>query len=527
MIVVGAGVGGLVAAALLARAGVDVTVLERADHVGGKMREVVAGGRRIDAGPTVLTMRWVFDEIFAELGERLEDHVTLARADRIARHAFVDGSVLDLYASLERSAVAVEAFAGPAAAAGYRRFCAYAKSIYDAVELPFLRADRLGPRSVLRAARQVGLPALLSLDGHRTLWKALGDFFPDARLRQLFGRYATYCGSSPFQAPATLNVIAHVEREGVYLVHGGMHRLAVALASAARRAGAIIRTGAAVRSVTFHGSAITGVRLEDGDHVPAGRVIVNADAEAVARGLLGGGAMPAARAPATRSLSAITWALPAETRGFPLVRHNVFFSSNYLAEFEELFERGLVPREPTIYVCAQDRDDDGVLDVFDARDGVDAVAGAPKQAPVARGERLLVLINAPPSGDDRGPALAQNEVRACESRCIALMERMGLSLREGLKDAVVTTPRELDHLFPGTGGALYGPASHGMMSAFARRTSRTKVPGLYLCGGSVHPGPGVPMVALSGRHAAASVIADLASTSRSRGAATRGGTATS
>ena len=151
-----------------------------------------------------------------------------------------------------------------------------------------------------------------------------------------------------------------------------------------------------------------------------------------------------------------------------------------------------MPREPTVYVCAQDRDDDG------------AFAGGP--------ERLLILINAPPTGDRPGPPKPENEVHECENRCFALIERMGLRVGPITGSAVVTTPSDFDRLFPGTGGALYGPASHGMTSALQRSTSRTRVPRLYLCGGSAHPGAGVPMVAQSGRLAATSVLEDLAST---------------
>jgi 1-hydroxycarotenoid 3,4-desaturase len=232
--------------------------------------------------------------------------------------------------------------------------------------------------------------------------------------------------------------------------------------------------------------------------------VLNGDAEALARGLFGKKAAKGGSEPGTRSLSALTWALDAETAGFPLVRHNVFFSSDYAAEFRQLFDRGELPSEPTVYLCAQDRDDLGAL------------------TPGARSDRMLVLVNAPSSGDKR--PFSNQEVHACEQRSFALLRRSGLNIGPSAGPPVVTTPSDFERLFPGTGGALYGPASHGMTASFAKSSSRTKIPGLYLTGGSAHPGAGVPMVALSGKLAASSALADLASTSRSRTAATSGGT---
>lgn len=509
IIVVGGGVGGLVSAALLARRGVDVLLLERAPTVGGKMRQVHPAGRAVDAGPTVLTMRWVFEEVFAALGTTLDSHLALRPAGLLARHAWAPrGGApqrLDLFADLDRSADAIGDFAGPAEARSYRRFCDYARRIYETVEQPFLRSERPTLTSTLSMAKEIGVTALFRIDGHRTLWKALGDFFHDERVRQLFGRYATYCGSSPFLAPATLNVIAHVEREGVWMVEGGMYRVAAALAKLFEKAGGKIRVDSQVEEILVEGGRASGVRLAGGEVFAADGVVLNGDAGALAAGFFGEAAAKGSAAPSERSLSAITWALVAEARGFPLARHNVFFSSSYQEEFRQLFTEGEVPLRPTIYVCAQDRDDRGATP-----------GGA---------ERLLVLVNAPANGD-RKP-LQPAEVAACETRCFDLLSRSGLSVSRSPGASVVTTPSDFDRLFPGTGGALYGAASHGLGSPFTRAGSRAKLPGLYLTGGSAHPGAGVPMVALSGKLAAASALADLASTGRSRTAATPGGTSTS
>ena len=488
--VIGAGIGGLVSALTLAAAGLDVTVLERAAAPGGKMREIPVGGTRIDGGPTVFTMRWVFEEIFAAAGADFAQCVKLQRAQLLCRHAWSERERLDLHADVQRSAEAIGAFSGAAEARRFLRFCAEAARIYRTLEGPFLRADRPGPVDLVRRAGLSGLADLWHIDPFTTLWRALGSHFHDARLRQLFGRYATYCGSSPFLAPATLMLVAHVEQDGVWLVEGGMHRLAVALEALARASGAKFRYGAHVDHIVIGSPGARGVRIAGGETLDADVVVSNADAAGVAAGQFGlaaAQALPPAD-PAQRSLSAVTWAILAPCEGFPLVRHNVFFSNAYESEFDDIFKRSRLPATPTVYVCAQDRWDVAIH-------------------PVGQPERLLCLVNAPANGDRT--SVDGSQLAACEQAAFALMERCGLRVQGTAAHTVVTTPEKFDALFPATGGALYGQASHGWRASFTRPGARTRIPGLYLCGGSTHPGPGVPMAALSGRIAAQAVLRDV------------------
>ncbi|MDC7784618.1 phytoene desaturase family protein [Rhodoplanes sp. TEM] len=515
-IVVGAGAGGLSAALDLALAGFAVTVVETAAGPGGKMREVVVGGRGVDAGPTVFTMRWVFDELFAAAGTTLADELALTPLDVLARHAWSGGGRLDLHADTGRSADAIGDFAGAAEARHFRAFCDRAARIYKTLEEPFLRAERC--RSPLDLVRRLGLsrlPEVLAISPFATLWGALGRHFRDPRLRQLFGRYATYCGSSPFLAPATLMLIAHVEQQGVWVIDGGMHRLAEALVRAAQRHGAVFRFGAPVDTVLVERGRAAGVVLAGGERLAADVVILNADVSAVAEGRFGTALRRTARGvpQAARSLSAVTWCLVAEADGFPLHHHTVFFSDDYLAEFDRLQRDRRLPDDPTVYVCAEDRD-------FGSRGAGTARSDGAPGGP----ERLLVLVNAPPTGDATPPSAAA--LAACGHAAFDRLRRCGLVLRHRPEDSVVTTPVDFHRLFPGTGGALYGRASHGWMASFQRPGSRTRIPGLYLAGGSTHPGPGVPMAALSGRLAAAAATADRDSTSRSRRAGICGGTST-
>lgn len=496
---IGAGVGGLSAGAVLARRGLDVTIVERAAAVGGKLRTERVGDRDVDAGPTVLTMRWALEQVFERAGARLEDHLELQPLDLLARHRWPDGSALDLFADVERSAAAVESFAGPREADGYVRFARYAERIWELVRGPFITSQRPSVGSMLALAARIGPRRFAALDSTRSMWRALQTFFTDPRLLQLFGRYATYSGSSPLTSPATLNCIAHVEREGVWSVRGGMRRIADRLRDVAEAAGARVRTSAEVEEIIVKRGAVSCVRLRGGEPLPATCVVFNGDASALTRGLLGDGVRAAGPALAEPSLSAVTVAAVGSVHGADLARHNVFFSDDYPRELEQL-ARGDLPERPTIYLCAQDR-------------------GGTATAP-SEGERLFFILNAPATHAAARPSMERDQ---CEKKLRAYLEQHGLTL-SSTEPSIGTTPREFAERFPGTGGAIYGAATTGMFSSFSRAGSTSAIEGLYLAGGSVHPGSGVPMAALSGSLAAESVWADRRSTGRWFGTATLGGT---
>ena len=484
VVVIGAGVAGLAAAVDLAASGCRLTVLERASAPGGKMRELRAGGASIDSGPTVFTMRWVFDELLAHAGTSLEEELTLHQASTLARHVWPDGAVLDLFRDIDTSAAAIEAFAGAEDAAGYRRFAHDSERIFETLDETFMRRERPGPLGLSLSLGLGGLPRLYATRPFRSLWNELGNYFRDRRLRQLFARYATYCGSSPFSAPATLMLIAHVERAGVYYVDGGMQRLAECLDRVARRAGAEFRYGTAAIELRLNNGRVTGVVTDNGDCIDADAVVFNGDVQALTRGALGAAARVAVRPrdDEPRSLSALTWSLEVDAGDFPLDHHTVFFGEDYPAEFAALFSGHSICASPTTYVCAQDRGTGG------AQNGV---------------ERLFVLVNAPPR------AMRETELLEAQGNVERLLGQAGLTLDLAADAVTRFSPADFAARFPDSDGAIYGWPTHGMFGSFRRSGSRSKLPGLYFAGGSVHPGPGVPMTALSGRIAASAVRKDM------------------
>ncbi|MEM8577011.1 MAG: 1-hydroxycarotenoid 3,4-desaturase CrtD [Pseudomonadota bacterium] len=501
IVVIGAGIAGLMAALRLSVAGARVTLLERHDHLGGKIRTLPSAAGPINAGPTVLTMRHVFDDLFAAAGTRLEDHVRMIRHDVIARHAWPDGSRLDLYADHGASRDAVAQCAGSRAARQFDHFCTRARTLFEAFEAPMMDAPAPSLSALSRhvMARPRLIPAMAPLSRLRGL---LRRSFDDPRLRQLFGRYATYVGGAPHLSPAILSLIWHAEAQGVWTPEGGMHGLTQALGEVLRGCGVTIQTGAHVARLSQQSGRIAAVELEGGARLTCDAAIYAGDPRALATGTLG----PAVShvAPQTRTLprsfSARVHSFAGTPGGFDLAFHNVLFAADQDEEFQSL-ARGQIPTDPTLYICALDR-----------------AEGTPPPL-----ERFEIIANAPATAATDQP----KELDAWHHRIMHRMtDRFGLTFSPTPSPHTITTPQDFARLFPASQGALYGQSPHGLLSSFQRPTARTKVPGLYLAGGGTHPGAGVPMAARSGLHAAEAILSDRTSTSPSARTAMRGGMST-
>lgn len=485
VLVVGAGIGGLAAALALAARGLPVRVLEAGPRPGGKAGFVEVDGVRIETGPSVLTLPEVFAGLFARAGLRLDDLIALRRLDPGFRYRYADGCVVEVAHDPDDTLARVRSALGPTAEAELAAFLDYSRGIWDAAAPHFVR----GPAPTWAAMAGLALRhprALLSVDPLRSMAAGIDRHVRDPHLRMLLRRYATYNGSDPRSAPATLNCIAHVELSlGGYGVQGGIGALVQALADAIEARGGVIECAATVDRVLVAGGRTVGVALAGGAERRGRAVVVNADVGMLRSGGLPNASryLPAAAAP---SMSGWTGAARAARRSDRLP-HEVLFPADYDAEFSDIFDRDRPPAAPTVYLCAQER-----------------CHGLPGWADA---EQVFVMANAPAE-----PVTGFRDPRAWAELEAAVEQRIRMAGLWADGDAMVwrRTPTDLAAAFPGSRGAIYGAASNDRFAAFKRPPNRVAgLPGLYLASGSAHPGGGLPMVALSGLAAADCLSGDV------------------
>ena len=490
VVVVGAGMAGLAVAARLAALGHDVVVCEQAETWGGKLGSFSRDGFTFDTGPSLLTLPDVYRDLFLATGRPLEESLDLVPVDPVARYRFPavgghDVTWLDLPdASPTRLRAALDEALGPGAGADWERFLDRARDIWQVTREPFLESPLTGPRDLLRLARRTS--DIRTVAPWQTL-RGLGQqYLRDPRLRMLLDRYATYTGSDPRRAPAALAVVPYVEQTfGAWYVPGGLRRLGAAVLARAEECGARLRTGAAVTEVLVEGGRARGVLLADGERLAADVVVANADAAHLYGDLLppsAGGRARRRLARGTPSLSGFVLLLALRGRTPALAHHTVLFPDDYDAEFDAVFGRRGAPArpvdDPTVYVSAPDD---------------------PALRPDNDHEAWFVLVNAPRHGSGPGAVDwdAAGLAQSYADRVLAVLAARGLDVRDRLLWREVRTPADLERATRAPGGAIYGTSSNGARAAFLRPANASPVPGLFLAGGSAHPGGGLPLVGLS------------------------------
>lgn len=472
VIVIGAGIGGLATAARLSHLGHSVHVIETASGPGGKMRTHMGSTGPIDIGPTVLTLLPTFLNLFKALGEDINDYIQLTRQNLLARHWWPDGTSLDLHDSFEATHHDITHVFGSTSATEFTRFYDDTKQLFDCFDKPVMQNAR--PNLGIMTKAVLSDPdVMVKMRPLASLEKSLNMYFTDPKLRQLFGRYATYVGGMPHSAPALLSLIWQAEANGVWTIKGGMSELAKALEKIciARHA----RFSYNTRVVELHNSGrqVKGVTLEDGTFLTADTVVFNGDPRALATGMLGKdvtGVAPKTRR-INRSLSAYVWGFDARIDAPDLAHHNVFFSETPNSEFTDI-ENGKMPSDPTLYVCAQDR-------------------GKGKSPPDV--DRFEIILNAPPLSK-RQPE--PEDFDRCKATTFDRLQSYGLNFQIDLQREHLTMPQDFETLFPASDGSLYGQSPEGLMATLKRPKCTTPIKNLFLVGGGVHPGAGVPMATL-------------------------------
>jgi len=514
IIIIGAGIGGLSAAIRLAAQGYRVQILERQPQVGGKLNQLKHAGFSFDTGPSLLTMPSVLKDLFAAAGRRLEDYLDLVPLDPTCRYFYRDGVTLNAWC--DRTRLANEcARLNPADGEALLRFLDDAHEIYQAAADPFLYHSLGSPLDVLRTfvryvlrghasalpddGSTIGqrLRAVLAALSPMTLDRSVRSYFIDEHLRQLFDRYATYNGSSPYRLASVYNIIPYVEMAGGgWYPRGGIYTLAEALEKVARELGVRIETRCDVRRILVERGEARGVVLADGVVRRCDIVIANSDVVTTQRELLS----PAVRSERLvrrlerlePSCSGFVLLLGTDRLYPALAHHNIFFSDDYPAEFDDLFTYRRPLRNPTIYVCATTRSD-------------------PSQAPTGH-ENLFVLVNAPyltssSNWQEEAPAYREHILNLLASyKGIDLDD-----LREHIVCESMMTPLDFQQRYGANAGSIYGLSSNARLAPFTRPGNRARdIRGLYFVGGSTHPGGGVPLVMLSGKIVAELVAEDAA-----------------
>ncbi len=483
-IVIGSGLGGLAAACTLAARGHEVTLVERSEWLGGKAAVLERDGFRFDMGPTILTLPNVLRRIFSEADKNLDDYMELKRLDPQWR-CFFDGNVqFDLLESLDKMQAQLREVSSDAVAEGYGKFLKLSERQHEVSERFFFwknvggLTDTIG---FLEAMTPRGIADVLSLKFGRTVAGLVRSHVPDERVAQMIDHFTQYVGSSPDSSPAVLCGIAHMQTdEGVWYPMGGTRAIPEALIRLGTDLGVNYITGRQVTAIRASGGRVTGVELEGGETIDGGIVVSNSDSVRTHDELLGKDI--AAKFKKRRSYepacSGVVLYLGLKQRYEHILHHNFVFSRDPHEEFEFIYRKGEPAPDPTCYVCAPSLSEPGV-----APDG---------------GEALYILVHTPylRPHHDWSKMLPEYRNKIIEK----LKNTAGM---EDIEDRIVCedalTPEDIDRRYHVLNGAIYGLASHGrFLGGFKPANRSPDVKGLYLCGGSAHPGPGMPMVMMSG-----------------------------
>ncbi len=507
IVVIGAGLAGLASAvetASLLKGRARVTLVEKNTHLGGKMNLTADKGFSFDMGPTILTLPQVICGIIERCGKRVTDYIDLVRLDPQWRCFYDDGAVIDLWEDEKKLAADLDRkFPGTKAGAGYLKFLQFSRRMMGLSEKVFFFKDLGGVRDMMRLTPMRDprlLRDVLGMRMHSTVGATAHGMIKEPHVRQLTEHFLQYVGSSPFLAPAILSLIAAAQVDyGCWYSMGGTRMIARTLERLAGEMGVEARRGQGVKRIIHDGKAASGVELEDGTTIAADAVISNCDVQRTLTTLVGSPAALSRQKKIaktyTPACSGVVLYLGLDRQYEQLAHHNFLFSKDSQSEFDDIYRAGVPARDPTLYIAAPSRTD-------------------PNQAPPGC-EALYVLIHTAylrPGQRWEGPGGLMEQYRPV---VIDKLKNCGRASMPDIEKHIVVertlSPAGIERLYNAEGGAIYGLASHGRLAGGFKPRNRAAgvLKNLYFAGGSVNPGPGVPMVLMSGVTAARSVAEDM------------------
>jgi phytoene desaturase len=477
--IVGGGLSSLSGAIRLAHLGFQVKLFEKNDTVGGKMNQVTENGFQFDTGPSLLTMPFIIDELFNFVGEKREKSLEFIPIDPICKYFFSDRSEFQAYANNDKMFKEFNRLF-PQEKKAYIQFLKYAEKIFNTSAEFFLFTPYHELKNLLTPKIIPLLLKFYRIDPFRTVNQAINSYFSDPRLIQLFNRYATYNGSNPFTAPATLNIISYVEYVlGGYYIQGGMYRLVEKLSDLAISLGVEIHTSAQVEKIEYVNQKVTGL-VVNGEFIHCDYILCGADVVESFANLIEGHTKTSNNLKAIEpSLSGLVFLWGIKGKHVRLKHHNIFFSQDYQKEFSQIFDSLQAPEDPTSYISITSKND-------------------PSHAP--RGcENWFVLLNMPYLN---GKIDWKKEPQKIKKRLLNKLKQHGLNVKSLILYEKIITPEDISNIYGSNKGSIYGISSNSRMTAFKRSANRNRqIKNLYFAGGSVHPGGGIPMVLLSGKMA--------------------------
>ena len=481
--VIGAGIGGMSAAARLAKQGHQVTVFENSDQSGGKCRTEWFGDYAFDTGPSLLTLPAVFRDLFLKTGKRIEHVLDISPVDPAFNYNFADGSKVTFpNLSNPKTYLEIEKSFGISAGQSWRQIIERSEKMWEASRDSFIESELTSIWPLLLRKNLINqINQISPFTSLRSLSEKLNL---DPHLKMIIDRYATYTGSDPRSAPAVLLTIAFVESTfGAWHIKGGIGQLSVALEQRCRDLGVDFQFKSLVTKILVERNKVEGVVLSEGKIIRSDLVVSNSDAEYTFNSLIGN-EVSSARGErrklksATKSLAGFSLLLGLDNKKSKPVdvkHHNVYFPENYNLEFDQIFTQKVPVTDPTIYLCA------------------------PKDSSMVKGadkEAWFVLVNAPRHEPESGWDWKDGGQEYAQ-KIISKMDDLGLNVTNRLDFMEYRTPADLENYAMAPGGSIYGTSSNSPVSAFLRARNRSKVKGLFCVGGSAHPGGGLPLVGIS------------------------------